>query len=132
MKRFVIFTAAVLGLALFTTAPAYASHDIVQGEIDVFHGTTNLGSYFSRSNCTATSCAVTVTVPPNRDYHRFLRWCSPTGTDTVTIASGQSNGGHVCTGPSTWEIVVSGSLFEANFDPATHPTDVNITITVTT
>jgi hypothetical protein len=131
MRRFVICTAAVLGLALFTTAPAYASHANVQGEIDVFHGTKNVGSFFNRAACTTESCPVTVTLR-KRDYHRFVRWCGST-MDTVTVPSGQSSSSDTCAGPSTWEIVVFAGLLDANFEfGVTHPSDVDVTITVTT
>ncbi len=131
MRRFVVCTAAVLGLALFTTAPAYASHAIVQGEIDVFHGAKNVGSFFNRTACTTESCSVTVTVS-KRQYHRFVRWCGST-MDTVTVPSGQSQSSFdTCAGPSTWEIVVLAALWDSNIDPATHPSDVAVTISVTT
>jgi hypothetical protein len=132
MRRFVICVAAVLGLALFTTTPAYASHANVQGEIDVFHGTKNVGSFFNRAACTTESCPVTVTVSRKRDYNRFVRWCGST-TDTVTIPSGESFSRETCFGPSTWRILVRADLLDANFDfDATHPSAVDVTITVTT
>jgi hypothetical protein len=132
MRRFVVCAAAALGLALLAAAPAYGSHAIVQGEIDVLHGTNGaVDSAFRRVACSTESCQVTLTVS-KRAYHRFVRWCESDSV-TVTVPSGDDTAGVLCDGPSTWRLIVLASLLDSEFNlGATHQSDVDVTITVTT
>jgi hypothetical protein len=130
MRRFVICIAAALGLTFFTVAPASASHANAGGQVFVLHGTKADTAGLNTAPCASNECSVTVTLS-NRDYHRFVRFCGST-VETVIVPAGEDDFSVRCEGPSTWRIIVFGTLLDSNFEFTTHAVDVTVEITVTT
>jgi hypothetical protein len=132
MRRFVVSTAAVaaLVLGLFSAAPAYASHAFVAGTVRVEHGGNIVSAIGQRAACSTTTCSVNITLS-KRDYRRFLRWCG-SASHTVTVPAGQTGANDTCAGPSTWTIRVFAILEDSNLDETTHPSDVVVTVNVST
>jgi len=130
MRRFVVCTAAAAALALFGAAPAEASHAVVTSTVRVEHGGNIVSAIGERAACSTTTCSVTITLS-KRDYKRFVRWCG-SASKTVTVSSGQTGTNSTCAGPSTWVVRVFALLEDANLDLTTHPSDVDVTVNVTT
>jgi hypothetical protein len=130
MRRFLACTASAAALVLFGAAPAYASHAFVAGTVRVEHNGSIVSAIGERAACSATTCSVTITLS-KRDYRRFVRWCGST-SQTVTVPSGQTSAVTSCAGPSTWSIKIFALSEDSNLDLTTHPSDVVVTVNVST
>ena len=111
--------AASLLVGLLAAAPAYANHDTVQSIVSVQHDGATVSMYSASgpsSNCVESSgtlfCGLNVFLN-NRDYGRFIRWCGETNK-AVSFSATDTSKFTTCQGPSTWSMLVIGTLFDCD------------------